>query len=232
VLTRDQLLVAGLGADAIDYRAKVGRLHRIHRNVYAIGHRPPSPHARAMAAVLACGAHAALSHQSAAALWEIVANSDPVMHVTARSNHALGGVRVHRSRTLTADQITTHFGIPVTTPARTIIDLADVLPDAALARAFNEAQLKRRARIDDIVSLLARSPGRRAANRVSRLVTDATSPTRSQLEDDFLRFVARFRLPVPEVNQRVAGHEGHALARASVRRGARRTRVPPQQPAV
>ena len=213
MLTRDQLVNAGLGTDAIDYRARVGRLHRIHRNVYAVGHRPPSPHARAMAAVLACGPGAALSHQSAAALWEIVSKWRATIDVAARTGHALAGVRVHRSRTLTADQITTHFGIPVTTPARTIIDLADVLPDAPLARAVNEAQLKRRARVDDITSLLARSPGRRATKRVRRLLAHTTGPTRSQLEDEFLAFVAAFRLPRPEVNQGVAGHEVDMLWR-------------------
>src|SRR3954470_12587584 len=71
MVTRDQLLSAGLNADAIAYRLKVGRLHRVHRGVYAVGHLPPSPHARAMAAVLACGSGAVLSHRSAAALWRI-----------------------------------------------------------------------------------------------------------------------------------------------------------------
>ncbi|PZR67472.1 MAG: hypothetical protein DLM63_06290 [Solirubrobacterales bacterium] len=69
LLTHAQLLEAGLGTAAISYRIKVGRLHRVHRQVYAIGHRPVSAHARAMAAVLACGPGATLSHRSAAELW-------------------------------------------------------------------------------------------------------------------------------------------------------------------
>src|SRR3954470_7883555 len=102
MVTRDQLLNAGLNADAIAYRLKVGRLHRVHRGVYAVGHLPPSPHARAMAAVLACGLGAVLSHRSAAALWRITPPWQGAVDVTARGKHAHAGIKAHRSARLNA----------------------------------------------------------------------------------------------------------------------------------
>ena len=116
------------------------RLHLLHRGVYAVGHRPPSPLATAMAAVLACGPDAALSHQSAGALWRILPRWPTPIHVTAPRDRRHPGIHVHRSPH--ADT-TTHYGIRVTTPARTLVDLADVLTPNQLTRALNEAQVQR-----------------------------------------------------------------------------------------
>ena len=119
-----QLLAAGLDRDAIAYRRRVGRLHLLHRGVYAVGHRPPSPLATAMAAVLACGPDAALSHRSAAALWRIL----PRWHSPIGSDDADQAPPPRHPRPpLPPADATTHYGIPVTTPARTFVDLADVL---------------------------------------------------------------------------------------------------------
>ena len=192
VVTRTQLLNAGFNVNAIEYRLRIGRLHRLYAGVYAVGHRPPSPHARAMAAVLACGAGAVLSHQSAAVLWEIVPRRQGSIDVTARSYHRYGTIRSHRSTTLTRADITRHYGIPITTPARTLHDLARVVPSHSLTRAVNEA-------------------------RVRNLISDAdfeTGPTRSRLEDQFLRFIEKYDLPRPEVNQIIAGKEVDMLYRA------------------
>jgi hypothetical protein len=206
VTTRAQLTGLGLDASAIDYRVKVGRLIVLHRGVYAVGHRPPSMLARAMAAVLACGPAAALSHLAAGALWEMGPRWSPPMDVTAPVDRRPQGIRVHRSAALTDRDVTTHFGIPVTTPARTVLDLADLLDDRSLARAVNEARLKGWLPLDDLAELLARSPGRATA-RLRPFVEHADAPTRSAFEDAFLAFVERYGLPRPEVNQRVAGHE-------------------------
>jgi very-short-patch-repair endonuclease len=193
VVTRTQLLTAGFNVNAIEYRLRIGRLHRLHHGVYAVGHRPPSPHARAMAAVLACGTGAALSHRSAAALWAITPPWRGPVDVTARSHHQHRGIRAHRSGTLTRPDITRHYGIPITTPARTLQDLARVLPSHSLTRAVNEARIR---------------------NLVSDADEDeATGPTRSHLEDEFLRFIERYDLPRPEVNQTVAGYEVDMLWR-------------------
>jgi Protein of unknown function (DUF559) len=119
---------------------------------------------------------------------------------------------VHRSRTLTPDDITTHFGVPVTTPARTLLDLAEVLDTRSLTRAVNEARLARRVTLPDLAELTARSPGR-ATKRLRPFVETATGPTRSHFEDAFLEFVDRYGIPRPEVNQIVAGYEVDMLWR-------------------
>lgn len=105
-----------------------------------------------------------------------------------------------------------HLGIPVTTPVRTILDLADVLDDTALARAVNEARLLRRLALEDLAQLLERAPGR-ATTRLRPFVERAGAPTRSVFEDAFLRFVERHELPTPEVNASVSGHEVDMLWR-------------------
>ena len=140
-----------------------------------------------MAAVLACGPGAALSHRSAAALWGL-GRTPETIDVTARTDHRVNGVRVHRSRTLTPGDVTHHYGIPVTTPQRTLRDLRRVLDSTSLTRAVNDA-------------------------RLAHLIKDTRTPTRSVLEDAFLAFLDRHGLPKPEVNQIVAGYEVDMLWR-------------------
>jgi hypothetical protein len=199
-VTRSQLLHAGFDRNAIAHRVRTGRLVRAHRGVYAVGHVPPSPYARAMAAVLACGPGAVLSHRSAAALWGLV--RWPRTHeVTAPTDHRVPGIHTHRSRRL--DDVTTHYGIPTTSPARTLLDLAKILDPASLTRAVNDARLRHLLSREDLDGALAR-----------RLTSSPTkAPTRSVLEDAFLAFLDRHGLPRPEVNQRVAGHEVDMLWR-------------------
>lgn len=213
MLSRAQLLDVGLSARAIKYRLTSGRLHLLHRNVYAIGHIPPSPLARAMAAVLACGGEAWLGYRAAAPLWDITRPWRGPVEVVATSAHHHHGVLVHRSRTLTPADVTVHYGIPITTPARTIIDLADVLSDRAYTRAVNEAQVQRRVTREGLAAALARSPGRRATGRLRPFLHLGDGPTRSQLEDAFVSFCECHDLPRPEINAKIAGFEVDALWR-------------------
>jgi hypothetical protein len=187
VVTIAQLLQAGLDRDAVAYRRKVGRLHLLHRGVYAVGHRPPSPLAAAMAAVLACGPDAALSHGSAGALWKLLPGWSTTPHVSARSDRRQKGIHVHRSPHADA---TVHYGIRVTTPIRTLVDLADVLAPKQLTRALNEAQVQRLVTVNELATLLTRYPGRRTAR-----LTPERGATKSTLEDDFTRFLKRHSLP-------------------------------------
>jgi very-short-patch-repair endonuclease len=163
-----------------------------------------------MAAVLACGPGTVLSHRSAAALWELGLVWGDAVEVTASSEHRCDGVTVHRSRTLSREHLTVRARIPVTTVARTLIDLADVLDDRALTRAVNEAQVRYRVQLDAVVNV----PGRRGAPRLRAILErSAGAPTRSVLEDTFLALIERERLPRPEVNQHVAGYEVDMLWR-------------------
>ena len=208
VVTHRQLLDLGLGEDAIQYRVRTGRLYRLHRGVYAVGQRPVSPHAHAIAAVLACGAHAALSHSSAATLWGISNRWSSPLEVTARTAHRHTGLRVHRSSRLTPRDVTVHFGIPVTSPARTLFDNARRLDDRALARAVNDQRRACYLSLGDLAELLARHPATRATNRLRKQIARPDrAPTRSEFEDAFLAFAERYALPEPDVNTRVAGHE-------------------------
>jgi very-short-patch-repair endonuclease len=212
MIHRDQLLAAGLDRNAIAYRVQIGRLHLRHRGVYAVGHVPPSPHARAMAAVLACGPDARLSHQAAGALWAFGLRWPEIIDVTARTKRRHKGIRVHRSRTLTPQDVTVHFGIPVTTPARTLLDLAEVLDTPSLTRAVNEARLAHRVTLTELAELIDRSPGR-ATKRLRPLVERGDQPTRSRFEDEFLEAVDRRGIPRPEANQVIAGYEVDMLWR-------------------
>ena len=158
-----------------------------------------------MAAVLACGPDAALSHGSAAALWRILPRWPSPTHVTAPSERRHPGIHVHRSPHADA---TTHYGIRVTTPARTLVDLADVLTPHQLTRALNEAQVQRLVTANELTTLLTRYPGRRTSQ-----LTPQRGATRSDLEDRFTRFLKRHHLPIPERNQQIAGHEVDAVYR-------------------
>jgi very-short-patch-repair endonuclease len=150
-----------------------------------------------MAALLACGPSAVLSHRSAAKLWGLIRYDGPI-EVTAPTKRHRPGITVHRHQLTDAD-ITRHWDLPVTTPARTLTDLAGALTPAALTRAVNDARLRNVLNLDDL-------PPRLRTGQPER-------PTRSAFEDAFLRFVARHRLPTPEVNQHVAGYEVDMLWR-------------------
>src|SRR3954469_2847135 len=129
LVTRAQLRALGLGETAIGKRAAAGRLHRVHRGVYAVGHRVLPVRGAWMAATLACGDGAVLSHTTAAALWELRA-TDGSVHVTVPSSggRRRPGLVIHRDPTIAADGITTRHGLPVTKVARTLLDLAAMLP--------------------------------------------------------------------------------------------------------
>src|SRR4051794_39500876 len=130
VLAAKELYACGLSPDAVWVRTRNGRLHRLHRGVYAVGHANVPLEGRFLAAVKACRSGAVLSHYAAAALWDIVTWDDrwPEVTVPGRSTRAHPGIRVHRSAQLAPRDVTRHKGIRVTSPARTLLDLGAVLP--------------------------------------------------------------------------------------------------------
>jgi Transcriptional regulator, AbiEi antitoxin len=142
VVSRAQLRRLGLSLAAIDHRVRAGRLHVIHRGVYAIGHPVLSVEGRWMAAVLACGADAVLSHASAAAAWELQQVGSGAVHVTipaAPGRARRRGIRLHRCATLRVEDTTVCRGIPITTVARTIIDLSRTHSDRRLEHVIDVA---------------------------------------------------------------------------------------------
>jgi predicted transcriptional regulator of viral defense system len=144
VVARGQLRALGLTESGITRRVDAGRLHRVHRGVYADGHPALGARGRWMAAVLACGPEAALSHASAAALWGLRPSAATEIAVTVPANvtRTVAGVRVHRARSLGAADVAAHHDIRVTSPARTILDLAATFPPRAIERLLQSPRTR------------------------------------------------------------------------------------------
>lgn len=195
VITRMQLLARGITDDGIRHRVACGRLRRIYPGVYAVGQLPLTHEGKWMAAVLACGETAALSHDSAAALWRLAKPTEPI-HVSVLSrSRSRDGIVVHRR---TALHTTARHHIPVTTIAQTLIDIA-ASPD--IEQAIGEADLR------GLVSLKALRTAATKAGKsgasLRRVIERATfRVTQSELERAFLRLVADAGLPLPDTQQR------------------------------
>jgi very-short-patch-repair endonuclease len=204
---RSQLLKLGLGPEAIRYRVRVGRLIPVYAGVYAVGHLPTLPQDRAAGALLACGEGAVLSHGSAAALWGIFTRWEAPFEVTAPSLSRRHGIRVHRAALLRQD-VTKQAGIRVTSPARTMLDIAPRMTPKALRRAVNDLRRPGYLHLPELEDVVERFPRHPGAARLRPFVDGPRDgPTRSDLEDRFLAFTERFGLPRPQVNVRVAGRK-------------------------
>jgi very-short-patch-repair endonuclease len=203
VVSRVQLRGLGLRDDAIDWQVRRRRLHRVHQGIYVVGYPSLTRNGHFMAAVLACGDQAALSHVSAAVLWGMLSNEGKI-HVTAPTCRARSGLVVHWAA-LEEGEVWARAGIRVTTPARTLIDLADVAPKRTLERALDEAEFLR---LD--CTGLAPKRGRAGCGRLMRVLTThrpGSTRTRSHLEEMFLALCDKHNLPRPEVNVHVEGYE-------------------------
>ena len=163
VVARQQLVALGLSAAAIDHRLRAGRLHSVHRGVYSVGHRVLGPVGRWWAAVLACGDGAVLAGLSAAAAFAIRPSASPTIHVlVGRSGRERrDGIRLHWCRSLPPDEVSDLNGLPITTPARTLLDLAaGGVRGRRLESAIDRAERQRLLDFADLHQLLARYPGR------------------------------------------------------------------------
>lgn len=202
VLSLDELRECGLSRDAVAFRARNGFLHRLHRSVYAVGHENPPLEGRFLAAVKACGLRAFLSHFSAAALYGFVEWDDrlPEVTVVGQSTRRHGRLRVHRTRVLDPRDVTWYRGIPVTSPAQTLLDLASVLAPVALRRAVRQAQALRLVSLRQLVEVLGRMGPRRGSAKLARIVATGPAPTRSVLEDAVLDLMLSGGLAHPDVN--------------------------------
>jgi very-short-patch-repair endonuclease len=208
VVSRSQLRKLGMGADAIDNRVKVGRLHVLYRGVYAVGHRVLTLHGRWMAGVIASGRSAVISHRAAAALWEIRPWTGVEVTVT-HARRPRRGIRLHYLP-LRPDEVTTRRRIPVTTVPRTLLDLATVLRLEQLERIANEAEIQRHADCLSLADLVERHPRRHGIERARALVASlgaGETVHRSELETRFREFLRARLLPPPVANDRVLGIE-------------------------
>ena len=210
-ITRRQLLDLGLTKQDVSYRVKVGRLYRVFRGVYSVGHPPTTPHQRASAAVLACGPGAALSHSSAMTLWGYWRQWDKPFEVTVVGDRRTSGIRVHRSTTLRRQDVTVQLGIRVTTPARTLLDMSLRLKDNALKRAVSDALHSPWMTKDQLAETLARHPTAPGSKRIAALIGVTGTPTRSGWEDEFPKFCADHGLPAPIMGEPLHGYILDAL---------------------
>ena len=203
MVSRAQLDALGMSQAAIGRRVKKGWLHRLHRSVFAVGHEGLTRNGRFMAAVLACGQGAALSHFSAAVLWGLLDGEGRAIHVTVEGNRVCRGIVVHRSP-LEGERVR-RFGIVVTTPARTIVDLADVVQRRrTLERAIDEAEY-----LGLAWHVAAPRQGRKGSGLLSSVLAvhePGSTRTLSELEEQFLAFCDRHRFPRPEVNVSIEGY--------------------------
>jgi very-short-patch-repair endonuclease len=220
VVRRAQLLEAGVAPHAVAYRVAKGRLHPLHRGVYRVG-PVAAPLEREMAGVLACGATAVLSHHSAGGVWTLLSRGPGVVPVEVSSQGGYRapdrGLRLHRVVPFEADEVTTFEGIPITTPARTLLDLAGRLDVWELERAVARADRQKLVTIEALDALLARHPGR-AGCRALRAVLGRNGGsllTRSDAEARFLGLVREALLPPTEANVAVEGFEVDFLWRGA-----------------
>lgn len=209
VLTRGDLLRLGFTSKAIRHRTESGRLRPVRRGVYAVGWTPLTPEGRWMAAALACGDGAALSHRSAAALWRIGREEGPI-EVTTRSRGRirLPGIRVHRRPALPETSIVRRRGIPVTSPLQTLIDLAAELEILKVERAVNEADKHGLIDPEALREVLDDHVGVSGAKALATMLDRHTFRlSDSDLEILFRPLAAAAGLPLPLSKHWVLGYE-------------------------
>ena len=196
VVSVEQLHALGVSDDAVRRWVERGLLHRLHRGVFAVGHRRITARGRLWAAVLACGGpqRCVLSHQSAASVYDLMPQPR-ITHVkTLRQSRSMRGIEVHRGHPGERHEID---GLPLTSPTRTLLDLATVLTEHHLERVCHKAE-QHRLHVEPF-------DGERGAKRLRRVLRRLDEPeiTRSELEERFLSLVASAHLPSPRTNARV-----------------------------
>jgi len=204
VITRDQLTALGFSPKAIRHGNSTGRLYPLRRGVYAVGRPEVSEKGRWMAAVLACGDGAVLSHSSAAALWRIGREERGVIEISlpSLSRRRRPGLRVHRRPALAVRATTTEYGIPVTTPVQTLIDMALRLDRPGIERMINEADKYNVAHPPGLRRALEERGGERGASKPRSILDRRTFRlTKEELERRFLPLARKAGLPVPLTGQ-------------------------------
>lgn len=210
IVSREQLLAVGLSPSTIDRWARIGRLHRVHRGIYAVGHTATRRQAAYVAAVLAAGPGAALSHVSAAAWWEIRPWAHGRIHITvptANGRRGHRGVVLHRARTLRPDEVTAHDGLAVTTVARTLLDVAATQPRHILDRAVEVATDRRlvHADIHDVIAAHPTTANTRTLMKLLAYHGDSPQRRRSDFEAYVVDLCRTHGLPLPQTDVPLLG---------------------------
>jgi predicted transcriptional regulator of viral defense system len=202
VVSISELRECGLSYDAVGWRVRKGWLHPLYRGVYAVGHASPPLEGRFIAAVKACGEGAVLSHYSAAALFGFVRWDDryPEVTVTGRATRRHRELRVHRAAALGAPDISRERGVPTTSPARTLADLAASLDYRSLRRAIRQAQSLRQVQLRELVEAVGRLGRRPGVHNLTRILATGPAPTRSELEDVVLDLILNAGIGRPDIN--------------------------------
>lgn len=212
VVTRTQIVAAGVTPRALQGRLESGRMRSLHHGIYLLGPLLP-PRARELAAVLACGDGARASHRTAASLWELATRPDWALPVEVKvPGHRVvrrPGIRAYRIRGLEAHAPAHVHGVPATDAMETLLDLAAVVGGSDLERMVARAERGRLITVDDLSAAVDRHSGRRGVRALRSLLGREGGPafTRSDLEDRFRDAVRRFQLPEPRFNIRVHGYE-------------------------
>ena len=207
VVSSAQMRAAGLTWPGIRRRVQARRLSPLHRGVYAVGHRALSWRAHLLAAVYACGPGALASHRAAGALHGLV-RSGRIEVTAARGVKPKPGITIHRSRRDADGTVVT--AVPVTTVARTLVDLADVLTEERLAKAVHQAEILRVFDLCAVEEALAQMPGRSGRHRLAEVLAahrPETSFLRSEAERRLKRLCEAHSLPQPQFNVNLAGYE-------------------------
>ena len=212
LVTTKQLHAAGLDDDDIHYRATNSRLHRVYRGVYSLAPPPLTSFAELRGATLAYGLDSLISHRWGTVLWELTEpldGDDIDVTVVGRRPRQHEGTRLHRVPSLAKADILRRHDIPVTAPARTLVDFAEQAGTAELERALNEARVKRLVSDRALEGAIRRAGRRHGAAKLAALLRQERGPgvTRKEMERIFLGLIRRARLPLPETNAEVLGRE-------------------------
>jgi predicted transcriptional regulator of viral defense system len=205
------LRAAGLNSSAVAKRRRRGVLHLQYPGVYSLGHAVLSREGRWLAAVFAGGMGAVLSHLCAAALWRLIRYVPAIPDVLVRQGRRpVKGINFHQYRKLDPLDAMKYRGIPVTTVARTLVDLTDILDAEELANVIHEAQYRERFSLEATQRAMERANGRKNLKRLEQAITDSlngSAGTRSRNEREFLKLLETHKIPKPLVNTKVLGIE-------------------------
>ena len=210
LILTEQMRAIGLGSSAVSSRCRNGRLFRVHRGVYLVGRSTPTPRGAMLAAVLAAGDGALLSHRSALQLWGVgPVESGPHQVTAARLRRSGDGYTAHQSATLALADLAAIDRIPVTAPARSLLDFAVGADPGELETAVNEARVHQLLREADLDELRSRTPGHHGWAALNRLLEFEREPdfSRREAERRLRRLVGEARLPEPRRNVKVHGYE-------------------------